>query len=314
VQATLDESTVYPGRIPVDDVRRRLFAWKVAEGAVTSTGMNQEGVFTVTDTDRKAIMRPPGALGDDDQGAILGVFKGGYQPHDYERWLLDDVALILDDDLGIYSAGLLRGGAQAWVQVSIPDAITTPEGVTFRPNLLAVTSFDGSLATTYKRTVTNTVCDNTMGSALKEDGATFKVKHSRYSYRRLAEARAALEIVHQVSESFAAKIAELCAVTITPDAWARFLDDLAPTGEKTGRSLTLAETKRDELTRLWNHDQRVSPWKGTAWGAVQAVNTYAHHCQTVRGSDRAERNMQQAVTGGWDSLDADTHARILAAV
>ena len=43
----------------------------------------------------------------------------------------------------------------------MPDTIATPDGVTFRPNLLATTSFDGSIATTYKRTVTITVCDNT---------------------------------------------------------------------------------------------------------------------------------------------------------
>ncbi len=50
----------------------------------------------------------------------------------------------------------------------MPDTITTPEGVAFRPNLLATTSFDGSIATTYKRTVTDTMCDNTRELALSE--------------------------------------------------------------------------------------------------------------------------------------------------
>ena len=49
------------------------------------------------------------------------------------------MANILDDDLSISSAGLLRGGAVAWVEVSVPESITTPEGVVFRPNLLATT-------------------------------------------------------------------------------------------------------------------------------------------------------------------------------
>jgi len=74
--------------------------------------------------------------------------------------LLTTVADLLDDDLVNSSAGLLRGGAIAWVEVSMPDTIATPDGVTFRPNLLATTSFDGSIATTYKRTVTITVCEN----------------------------------------------------------------------------------------------------------------------------------------------------------
>ncbi len=74
--------------------------------------------------------------------------------------LLTTVADLLDDDLVNSSAGLLRGGAIAWVEVAMPDTIATPEGVAFRPNLLATTSFDGSIATTDKRTVPITVCDN----------------------------------------------------------------------------------------------------------------------------------------------------------
>ncbi len=62
--------------------------------------------------------------------------------------LLSTVADLLGDDLVNSSTGLLRGGAIAWVEVSVPDTFTTPDGVTFRPNLLATTSFDGSIATT----------------------------------------------------------------------------------------------------------------------------------------------------------------------
>ena len=39
---------------------------------------------------------------------------------------------------------------------------------------------------------------------------------------------------------------------------------------------------------------------------LQAVNTYTHHEQTVRGAGRAERNMLRAVTGGVDELGRTT--------
>ena len=145
----VEEPNHYPGAVPVADVRRRLFDWRVTEGDVTASAvvMDADGVATseVRDSTRKAMLRPPGAFGPDDQGAILGVFKSGYQGHDYEERLLGQVAAILDDDLAIGSAGLLKGGAVAWVSVEVPDSITTPEGVQFRPHLLATTSFDGSL-------------------------------------------------------------------------------------------------------------------------------------------------------------------------
>jgi Domain of unknown function (DUF932) len=70
------------------------------------------------------------------------------------------------------------------------------------------------------------------------------------------------------------------------------------------------EKKRASLERLWRHDARVSPWKNTAWGVVQAVNTWAHHEQTVRGSTRLERNMLRAVDGTTWTLDRTTLATL----
>jgi len=207
----------------------------------------------------------------------------------------------------ISSAGLLRGGAIAWVEVSMPDTITTPEGVAFRPNLLATTSFDGSIATTYKRTVTDTVCDNTRELALSERGQEVKVKHSRNSHAQLAPARKALALVHTLGDEFAAEVAQLCATTVTPARWQRFLDTQVPqvdaTGQAlTGRALTLADTKRDSLTTLYASDPRVAPWAGTAHGVLQAVSTYDQHQATVRGS-RAERNSLKTITGDFGRLD-----------
>ena len=303
-----DEPNHYPGQVPVQDVHRRLFGWDATTAGVFAEYYTADGFIRLTDEARQAVVRPAGAFGPEDGGAILGLFKDGYVVHQYSEWLLGTVGSILDDDLSIGSAGLLKGGAVAWVSVEVPDTITTPEGVAFRPNLLACTSHDGSLATTFQRVVTNVVCDNTMSAALAEDGQRIKVRHSRHSKLRLAEARQALAIVHTIADDFAAQVAQLTAMTVTDRQWAKFLDAHAPmpTGTAPSRARTSAEKKRDGLGRLWNHDARVSPWKGTAWGVVQAVNTWAHHEQTVRGATRADRNMIRAVDGTTDILDRAT--------
>lgn len=294
------EPNHYPGPIPVRDVIRRLFGWQPVEGTVESAFITEDGVTRVTDTARKAIIRP-------DTGAILGVFKQGYQIHDYAQWLVDNVATLLDDDLAIGSAGLLRGGAVAWVQVEVPETCTTDEGVAFRPFLLAASSLDGSLKTTYRRGATVVVCDNTLSAALNESGAwQIKIKHSSNSLGRITRAREALGIVHRVADDFAAQVRALCRVEVTDRQWDRFLTELVPVPPEQGRSRTLAERRREALTALWRHDPRVSPWRGTAYGVVAAVNTYTHHEQSVRGAHRAERNMLRAVTGEFDQLDRET--------
>jgi len=305
-----EESNHYPGAVPVQAVTDRLFNWQAVSATVTAELLTDTGVSIIRDDSRQAIVRPPGTLGVTDAGAVLGLFKSGYRIHQFGAWLLDTVAGILDDDLSIGSAGLLVGGAVAWVSVEVPDTITTPEGVAFRPNLLACTSHNGSLATTFQRVVTNVVCDNTMSAALGEHGQRVKIRHSANSIGKLAGVRDALAIVHTISEDFAAQVADLCRIDVDAQAWRAFLDAHAPVPEESGRSRTMAETKRGELNRLWNHDSRVSPWQGTAYGVVQAVNTYTHHIGSVRGAGRAERNMLRAVEGGVDTLDAATLATL----
>ncbi|HEX5116279.1 MAG TPA: DUF932 domain-containing protein [Pseudonocardiaceae bacterium] len=289
------EPNHYPGPVPVADVQRRLFHWRVESGPVM-VHAGRHGL--VRAENRQAIYA-------DDTGDVLGVFAEGYAIHQYQDWLLDKVATILDDGLSIGSAGLLRNRAQAWVSVEIPDNVTTPEGVEFRPNLLACTSHDGSLATTYKRVVTNVVCDNTMSAGLNESGQVIKVKHSRYGKFTVLDARQALDMVMAVADDFAAEVRQLCQVQVSDTAWRQFLLAHVPPGNTT-RSQTRASNERAELNRLWDYDERVAPWRNTGWGVVQAVNTYAHHYGTVRGASRPERNFCRAVTGTTDALDLST--------
>ena len=232
------ESNHYTGPVPLEDVHCRLFCWtaesrtlavQVPATVETMTHLDGEGapVCWAVIPERQAITRS-------DTNAVMGIFASGYAMHQYDQWLLTTVSNVLDDDLSISSAGLLRGGAIAWVEVSVPESITTPEGVEFRPNLLATTSFDGSTATTFKRTVTDVVCDNTRDLALSEDGQEYKVKHSRHSVARLGQARETLNVIHTLADEFAAEIAQLCATPVSPNQWNQFLDLTVPRTDPQG--------------------------------------------------------------------------------
>jgi len=292
------EPNHYPGAIPLEDVLRRLFNFEVNDAPLYIRG--GDGGF-IEVPGRKAMVTS-------DNHDVLGVFKSGYQGHQYSEWLLENVATIIDDDLGIGSAGLLRNRAQAWVSVEVPESITTPEGVEFRPNLLATTSFDGSLATTYKRVVQIVVCDNTRDAALGEDGQQFKVKHTKYSGFKITDARDALAVVHTMAEDFANEVANLTAWKVSDADFLKLLDVMVPVpeGEEASkRGVTVSENKRAELIQMYHNDERVAPWKGTAFGVAQAYNTWTHHKAIVRkGVPRVVRNMENVVTGKMGTMDA----------
>lgn len=293
----------YPGPIPIEHVEKRLFDWEAIEAPLYA-GKPDGGssLELVTLPDRKAIMN--GKTGD-----VFGIFRNGYQIHQYKDMLLTKTAQIIDDDLSIGSAGLLRNGARAWVSVEVPESITTKEGVEFRPNLLACTSHDGTLKTTWKRHITLVVCDNTLDMALSESGQSYGQKHTENSLDSINDAREALNIVYQDADDFQAEVAKLCRKRVTEKVWGNFLDVHIPVPEE-GAGKTRAENKRDVFEDLWRNDPRVAQWKGTKFGVLQAGNTYRHHLSIVQGGEefRAERNMENALNGKLASYDAEVLA------
>ena len=300
------EPNHYPGAIPVEDVERRLFNFEFVEAPVYYL---LDGEFVKSTVGRK------GMLTSDTQEDI-GSFKSGYQGHAYKEWLLENIALVLDDsdELGIGSAGLLRNRGVAFVSIEVPKNIVTPEGVEFRPNLLATTSFDGTVATTFKRVNTRVVCDNTNEMALAEIGQEFKTKHTRYSGLKIQNAREALQIVHTMSDDFAQEVAELTAWKVSDAEFESILTKLVPINDELSKAgITRGENKRNELLTLWRHDDRVAPWQGTAFGAIQAFNTWNQHYSTIRkGVPRGVRNMENVLNGKLHGGDVEVVEQIRA--
>ena len=299
------EPNHYAGAIPVADVQRRLFSWQAVAMPmhITSPDGTQHEV-----PNRQAIVR-------NDNWQVLGVPSKAYQPHQYDEWLLKQVANLLDDDLSIGSAGLLKGGAVAWVQVEMPENWKVA-GVEFRPHLLATTSFNGEIATLYKRTCTIVVCDNTRATALREHGQEFRVKHTSQSLMRLADARQALSIVQNVGEAFAAEIEKLMSQQMSDKQFDRFLNILAPSDDRESKqSQTRAENTRNTLRQMWQVDIRCAPFRNTVFGAVQTVNTWRQHIKPTRnGRSMIERTMLDTMTGITEVADREVLDMAMAVV
>lgn len=303
------EPNHYTGAIPVEDIYRRLFAWKAISAPVfvkvpatldDATGVDEDGkpYKFIEAKNRQAILR-------DDTLDLMEIFKGSYQSHQYGEWLVQNLANIVDGDINFGSAGLLKNGAVAFVSLEMPESVEVIEGFSVRPHLLATTSHNGQLATTYKSVSTFVVCDNTHAMALGEDTSQFKARHSKNSQMRIQSARDALGIVHKMTDDIIAEVLALSSKKVSDADFMRVMDTLVPipNEEKTSKTaVTRAINKRDELVSLYNGDARVAPWKGTALGLLQAFNTYNHH---VAGKDnnRAERNMVNALMGKTEESD-----------
>lgn len=297
----------FPGAVP-EERALALLSYPVVEGTVTSTVIDQDEdgfptILSIEDPTRKAIVRT-------DTQTILGIFKQGYQMHQPRQWCLENLDLILSGGLQIGSVVVLKGGAVAAVQAELPESrvATAPgaEPVEYRPFVTAATSFDGSIATTYGRGAQVVVCDNTLSVALRSFDAVTKIRHSRFSLNRVGEIRTNLAlVVEQAGDAFDAQFEALASQVVTDAKFAAIVD--AFTGEsraKEGRSKTIAENKAKVLTNLWRNDNRVAPWKNSAYGVLAAFNTAAHH-EFGADKTRLERNQQRVVEGKWDEMDSN---------
>jgi phage/plasmid-like protein (TIGR03299 family) len=310
----------YVGPIPVDDVRKRLFDWHAEEHPV----LVGHAVTPADDQQRGSVVLPDGLIPGfkawvhPKTGEVLGVHKVTRALHQYDEWLLDTFEDIVGDDLQVGSAGLLQGGRVAWVQVEAPETVETPEGVTFRPFILGRSSMDGSVATTFSRSVTNTVCDNTMAIAATEHGGqriTFRA--SGNNDLKLKEAKEALGLVQRAADDFTRQVATLTATYFSSGSFRKLLMLEVPGekpqmgGAREWAQWARVQRRREYIYDLYRFDARVAPWKGTAFGAWQAFNTFDQHERKIRSANRVERNQLQLVRGQQDRADASLLQKIM---
>ena len=122
---------------------------------------------------------------------------------------------------------------------------------------------------------------------------------------RITDAREALHVVHTMADDFAAEVAKLTAWKVSDDEFTKHMQVMVPIDDSLAKiGITKAEKKRAELVNLYNFDNRVAPWKGTAYGVAQTYNTWQQHFASVKkGVPRVVRNMENLVTGKTGALD-----------
>lgn len=261
---------LFDGPVPEDRLLS-LFGWDVIEKPIEylhELPMGVEGPAKLMSAPEKLLYRS-------DTGGFLGTHGLDFAVHSYTDTLYGGFVArgIIGKEIGVASAGLLRGGGQAWVSLQMPDTVKTSAGVEFRPQLLNFTSLDGSLATDFKRCSTLTVCDNTFSIARKEGGKSgMRVKHTKNSVQKLETVMDALTALYAEQQAMEDTITRLTQIEVSDKMWSDFLALQFPAGESK-KSQTVAETNKERVTALWTSDKRVSPWKNTGWGLQMAINT-----------------------------------------
>jgi phage/plasmid-like protein (TIGR03299 family) len=305
-----EESSVYTGPIPPADVLRRLFSWNAESWPVT---VERPDGTSIPLADQRAIVHG-------ETGHVFRISNKEYVIHQYKDWLLHNVNNLFDsDELHIGSAGLLRRGAGAFLTVERPENVVSKSGMKLKSRLLAATSHDSKIASTYKMVNTIVVCDNTLDWALyKESGKKHRVRHTKNSPLRIPDVRETLNLIVESDQGIVKFIDSLADVTVSESQWQEIVERLVEISpESLPRVKARLENKREALDKLWRADYRCIPWQGSALGAFQVFNTYRHHLagpSTVGLVDfekRFNRNMESVISDKAFKADQDLLRHII---
>lgn len=310
-----DAGNHYDGIVPIERVEQ-LFSWEAQSRPVFMDHGVEDGLQPIPG--KRAIVHP-------DTNQTFAIVSDRYEIHQYREWLLEQVSALLDvssGELGIGSAGLLRGGGQAWVQVRPPETVEIG-GDEHLPWVLATTSLDASLATQYKGQRQRVVCDNTLAVGLREGQAEFRVRHVKGNHLRLAEAREALEMLFKAQGEFEHEMEMLMNNYVSEVQWNEVVEAMLPYPEKVmegskvknQRAINTVEQSRYKLHELWGADDRVAPWTNTEWGVLQAFNTWFTWERSGLEKEQAKaRALRDGVDGTTAAFDRKVRGALEAVV
>lgn len=305
----------YEGSIPVGDIYGGLLNWEPLE--VPNANLIPVSLDQPFDTiidgqaykvsvrdDHKAIVRS-------DNHKSLGVFKNGYDSTGY-RGLVQWTQDTLHGSMTNYSAGLLGGGTRFFTQFGLDESLHDGKsGLDFLPFVLFQSSLDGSLANSWSAGSLIAICDNMFAGIRATSAAAgrqMKLKRSRYglSEARMSDLRSVLGVMELETQSMTDFLHQTVDIEVSKSQFIKVLDQIIPApGEGASKAaVTKTSNRRDAITATYFNNPMVEPWTGTAFGVIQAFNTYAHHGQNVRGATRVERVFDRVLRG--DMADADT--------
>ena len=303
------EPNHYEHAVPVADVRRRLFS--LVPGRGRRPGGHHRRHRCPDLHRRRRGRRSSGP----DTGAILGIFRTGYKVHDYDQWLITQRRR----HPGRRPAHRLRRSA-AWGSGRLGPGRDGRHPQRRRGRVPAVPDRHHLTGRQHRHHLP----DRRPGRGLRQHPLR-RPQHRRHpgqgpplpqqpgQARRRSATRSA-SCTRSPTTSPPRSSGSPTRPSPTRSGPGSSPPTAAPTTPRPASGPSPpAGSRPTQLDRLWNHDQRVTPWRGTAYGVLAAANTYAHHLAPVRGATRAERNAERLVTGKVHDLDRHT-LQVLATV
>ncbi|WAB09255.1 hypothetical protein SEA_LITTLEMUNCHKIN_79 [Gordonia phage LittleMunchkin] len=234
----------------------------------------------------------------------LGVVGNWWTPFQNEETtdLLSEI--VEEGGAHIETIGALRGGRQTFVTMKMPDSVeieSPNEGgkVDVTDMYLAIlNSHDGNGALRAIATPVRIVCRNTQLMAENAAVSSVAIHHTGDPKSRLADVRRALGMTFKVHDAYADTMQHWSTVELSDaQVLAAFQEIVAADAATTDRQRTSRIETASKVMEIYRSSATVADFKGTAFGAYNAVTEYADHYMPIRGKgDEATLRAQRTLT------------------
>ena len=250
---------------------------------------------TIIETDRKGVY----IEGFGDHVSYIGAKS--FTPHDTRSHIYEPLERYTSENIGFVTVAAIAGGRRIMAQLAQAEPYTSNEGgVKFQVSMTAVGGHDGQTASYFDPGWGGIlICENQIPALSASSAAqSLRVRHSSNSLERLAQITDLGGELDQKASEINSEISRLVKLRMSENAFQKMLEKLFPMPEaKPGEELSKAavtrcENTREAVSKLWENDPRAATWRGTGFGAFQAVNTFQQWEAPVRGADRMTRTLE----------------------
>lgn len=200
------------------------------------------------------------------------------------------------------TAGSLQGGKRIWLLAKLPSRVVVGDEVD--PYLCFTNCHDGTGAIRACMTPIRVVCNNTLNLALKTTKRQWATKHVGDIEAKMAEARSVLQFADEYMEAMGLHAEKLAKTKVSTADLNAVLDEMFPVKEDDSdcKKKNAARAK-EEIMVCW-YAPDLDNFRGTAWGAVNAISDFATHNQSRRNTDNYRENNWGRVIDGHPVIDA----------
>lgn len=228
-------------------------------------------------------------------GQVLGIVSDRYKiVQNSDAFEFTDS--IIGGDVRYETAGSLNGGKKIWLLAKLPE--TEIAGDKTEPFMCFSNTHDGSGAIRVCMTPVRVVCSNTLNLALDTARRSWSVRHTGDLQSKMHEARICLQMANVYMGELAKEADRLTNTTVTRAQLDQILEELFPVDESSSqREKENVKKLKDEFMVCYFAPD-ILKFRGTAWGAVNAMSDMiSHNAPRRKTANYRENNWGRIMDG-----------------